>query len=218
MKSKLAVITRLHYDENDSKFPARLEQYKNRPLDSLLKQTDQDFDIWVWTEPWHDEVVKAIHPRINVFHGNWRKRDSGDSTQRYFIDYTHWRDIQGLPKYEIQVGLDSDDTLAPKAIAYIKRSCRGIKRTAISLQPLKEDLRTGQLYHMRRYAKHRCAPIFALYQPKSLTDDFMFAYQASHMRLAAYCDKKITLPEGLAFMGITGLNESTKIQPEDRPV
>lgn len=218
MRSRLAVVTRMHYPEDSVKFGFRLEYYAQHTLKSLLEQTDQDFDVWIWCEPWHDEIVKNIHPRINIFHGNWRKRDNGDSTNRYFIDYTHWKDIIGLPKYEIQVGLDSDDMLAPQAIEVIKKHCTGKQRTAISLLPLKLDLATGKRYSMRDYKAQRCSPIFALYQPGSLKDDFMFAYQSSHMRLAAYCDKKIELPTGLAFMGIGDHNESTKIKPEDKPV
>lgn len=220
MKNKIAVITRLHYDADDPKFLDRVEMYKEHTLKSLLEQTDQDFDIWIWCEEWHDEIVKAIHPRVNIFHGNWVKRSDPElsNIKKYFIDYTHWDKIVGLPKYEVQVGLDSDDVLAPNTIAEIRKVAVGDKRTAISLQPLKIDVNTGKLWHMRSYKAHRVAPIFALYQPEALNDSFMFAYQASHMRLAAYCDNKVELPVGLAYMRIHDSNESTTMmENEDRP-
>lgn len=209
---RLTIITRLHYDLGNPKFAKRVELFKQHTLPSLLAQTDQDFDIWIWTEAHHDEAVKAIHPRINVFHGNWVKREkAATGVKKYFIDYTPYKDIIGLPAYATQLNLDSDDTLSPDAVAEVKKHAQGDKILVISLQPLKIDLRTGKRYHMHNYPGARCAPIFALYQPLEHPKPFMFVNEFGHMRAGRHAEGKVALPEGFSFMNIADHNESTAI-------
>lgn len=206
MKNRIAVITRLHYDEGNPKFEKRLQMYKNYALASLLSQTDQDFDIWVWCEPWHDELVKAIHPRINVFHAEWKKRPG--KVHQFFIDYTPMSKTQGFPKYATQLGLDSDDELMPKAIETVRPFLEG-SRKAISFQPTKVDLATGKKYRMKSYRRRdKIAPIFAIYQPRG---EFLFIYEHGH-----YSGMPLKFPERihldqLAHLNVHDDNASTKV-------
>lgn len=211
MKSKTAVITRFHYPENDQGFKWRFEYYRDVTLPALLAQTDQDFDIWIWCETWHFNTFRELHPRINVFNVDYEYRRTGKHGQ-YFQDASPWAKVHGLPYYELQIALDSDDLLEPAAIETIKGAAfRCSQRTCISVQPLKLDIKTGKRYQMRGYPGHRASPCYAIYQPTTLTDNFMFLYHDSHMKIAAYCDNKIDLAEGLVLMSIHDLNDSTEI-------
>lgn len=209
----LAVITRFHYPKDHPKFDWRFDFYRRETLPRLLNQTDQNFDIWVWTEPHHDELFKALHPRVNVFHGTYDERDS-----HLFIDYTPFERIEGLPKYPIQFGLDSDDLLEPTAIAKARHYCRGQFKTFVSLQPLKLDIATGKKYYFdprRRYTQSKGSPVFAFYQPR-IDEDFVFAYHTSHLRMPTVAaDQHVVVPEGFVNMAIHGQNDSTNIRGRD---
>lgn len=210
MHDKIAVITRLAYKKDDPKFPWRLETYKKYTLPSLLNQTDDDFDIWVWCKPHHDEIIKALDPRIQVFHGEWIPREN----TKYFTSFVKWDELEGLPKYTAQLGLDSDDELAPTAIATIKKSLNG-GRKAISLQPIKRELETGKTYEMTSYAEiDRIAPIFCLYQPSE--EDWIFAYQYGHYSEMPAQFEVIVYLYGLATMNIHDSNCSTTITTKDK--
>lgn len=211
MKSKTAVITRFHYPLNDPDFNWRLEYFRDNTLRALLEQTDQDFDIWVWCETWHFNLFRELHPRIQVFNVDYIYRRTGKHGQ-YFQDGSPWDKVHGLPYYELQIAVDSDDLLEPEGVATIKAAVAGkTQRTCVSVQPLKLDIKTGKKYQMRGYPGHRASPCYAIYQPTTLTDNFMFLYHDSHMKIAAYCDQKVELPEGLVLMSIHDRNDSTGI-------
>lgn len=208
--NRIAVVTRLAYDRGDPKFMKRVELYKKYTLPSLLAQTDQDFDIWVWCKPHHAEIIKAIHPRIQVFHGEWVKREN----TKYFINFTSYDNLQGFSRYETQLGLDSDDEIAPTAIAEIRKNLNG-ERKAISLQPIKRDVNTGKKYNMKSYAeKDKLSPIFAIYQPKGV-DEFIFVYQYGHYSGMPTKFDVVVYLYGLAIMNLHESNESTRLEEYD---
>lgn len=204
MKDRLAVITRIHYEKDDPKFIGRVETYRKYTLPSLLNQTDQDFDIFVWCEPHHDELFMNLNNRINVIHGDWKPRAR---TGKYFIDYTPYSAIRGLDRYIAQLGVDSDDELLPTAVEEVKKHLNG-DRKAISIQPTKHDTETGKNYRMKSYQKRdKLAPIFCIYQPD---DPYLFIYEYGHYSgMPLQFKNKIYLGE-LAIMNIHGENESTK--------
>jgi len=209
MKNRLAVITRIHYKENDPKFAYRLETYKKYTLPSLLAQTDSDFDIFVWCEPHHNELFKSLSDRINVFSVDTEVRYKSG---KFFVDYANYSNTKGIDKYTAQLGLDSDDELKPNAIEEIKKNFDG-NRKAISLQPIKRDVETGELYNMKHYAdNNKLAPIFCLYQPD---DPYLFAYEYGHYSGMPLQFKTKVYLYDLAIMNITGENESTTIGKGD---
>lgn len=211
---RIAVITRLHYDEHDPKFMERIFLYKTLALTSLRRQTDQDFDIYIWAEEHHRAIIESIDPRIKVFTAKWERR-TGTKGRKYFIDYTEFDKVKGLPKFATVVSLDSDDELDPNGIAEIRKIAQGPERKAISFQPIKRDLRTDNLYRMKSYEeKKKISPIFALYQP---TDPYLFIYQYGHYSgmPKEFAGKINYIGEGRTFMNIHDNNESTKVISED---
>lgn len=206
---KLAVVTRIHYKADDPRFPNRVEMYKKYTLNSLLNQTDQDFDILVWCEPHHDELFKSLSDRIKIIHADTEVRYKSN---KFFVDYTPFSKVYGMDKYEAQLGLDSDDELKPEAIAEIKKHLNG-QRKAISLQPVKRDTGTGKMYKMVDYkSKGKLAPIFCLYQPD---ETYLFAYEYGHFSEMPNQFKDKVYLYGLAVMNIHGENESTGIERID---
>lgn len=206
---KLAVVTRIHYKADDPRFPQRVEMYKKYTLNSLLNQTDQDFDILVWCEPHHDELFKSLSDRIKIIHADTEVRYKSN---KFFVDYTPFSKVYGMDKYEAQLGLDSDDELKPNAIATIKQHLIG-GRKAISLQPVKRDTSTGKMYKMVDYkSKGKLAPIFCLYQPD---EPYLFAYEYGHFsEMPNQFNDKVYLYD-LAVMNIHNMNESTGIERID---
>lgn len=206
---RLAVITRIHYKADDPRFPQRVEMYKKYTLNSLLNQTDKDFDILVWCEPHHDELFKSLSDRIKIIHADTEVRYKSN---KFFVDYTPFSKVYGMDKYEAQLGLDSDDELMPNAIKEVKEYLTG-GRKAISLQPVKLDVKTGKTYKMVDYkSKGKLSPIFCLYQPD---EPYLFAYEYGHFSQMPLEFKNKVYLYGLGIMNITGENESTEIERSD---
>lgn len=210
MKNRVAVVTRLHYKLDDPKWPYRLKTYKKYTLPSLLAQTDPDFDIWVWCQPHHAKEIKALSDRIQVMFGDWTPRTR---TGKYFINYTPYRVIKHFDKYATQLGIDSDDELMPTAIEQMKPLLT--ERCAISFQPIKKVIPTGDMYEMRNYEEvERLSPIFAIHQPID-NENFLFVYEYGHYsKMPRQFDVKKYL-YGLAIMNIHHSNESTIITSKD---
>lgn len=209
---RLAVVTRIHYKADDPRFPQRVQMYKNYTLKSLLNQTDQDFDIVVWCEPHHDDLFKNLSDRIKIIHADTEVRYKSN---KFFVDYTPFSKVYGMDKYEAQLGLDSDDELKPNAIEEVKKHLNG--RRAISLQPIKRDIKTGKLYKMVDYkSKGKLSPIFCLYQPD---EPYLFAYEYGHFsEMPNQFNDKVYLYD-LAIMNILdGVNESTRIERVDKEI
>jgi len=62
------LIIRFHYEKNDPRFDWRLAYFKAMVLPRILNQSYKNFDIAIWCNPEHDEIFKALSPRIKVFH------------------------------------------------------------------------------------------------------------------------------------------------------
>jgi len=206
---RLAVVTRCHYKEDDPRFPQRVDMYKKYTLNSLLNQTDQDFDILVWCEPHHDDLFKSLSDRIKIIHADTEVRYKSN---KFFVDYTPFSKVYGMEKYEAQLGLDSDDEIKPTAIEEVKKHLKG-GRKAISLQPVKRDVKTGKMYKMVDYkSKGKLSPIFCLYQPD---EPYLFAYEYGHFSEMPNQFKDKVYLYNLSIMNIHNMNESTEIERID---
>lgn len=209
--NKIAVITRFHYEQDSEEYRWRLDYYRDEVLPRLLRQYCQDFDIWIWCEPWQEKELKSLSPRIRTFRATYAKRDS-----HLFIDYTPWENVAGLPKYPVQIGLDSDDLVNAGFVGYVRELCDCNQITHIGFQPFKLDVKTQKRYLMDRYTEKRGSPIFAFYQPDIYAKDFKFAYHTSHLRMPVLAQKRIIVPEGYAYMSIHDRNDSTRIKKTDK--
>lgn len=225
-KMKTAFIIRMHFKENDPRWPWRLAFFKSMVLPKLLRQTDQDFDICMRVNPHHKEQVKELSDKIKIFDVKARKRNYikpgyEDKSKRYFVDFVDYKDTVGLGKYEIQIGLDSDDLiLRPDFVERVKRECerRAEETVHISFQPHIFHVPTLRNYRCPvRYGESKGSPIFALYQPKGI-ENYLFAYEDSHLLLPRYVHKKLRIEEGYCAYSVHACNSSTGLYNNARQI
>lgn len=203
---KLALIQRLHYPQG-KEFDWRFNFWKENVLPALNNQT-ADFDHWIWCEPHHEHLFQELG--INTFQVNHKT-----TFARNIHDYTDYKNVIGLPKYPIQVSIDSDDIPSEHLVSKVRELSKGDKNTLISFQPIKQDSR-GNKYAMKNYKRrNKCAGIFAMYQPK---EEFRWVYYSSHYRLPndPYWDNIIWVGRGYVTVNVHGHNHSTKIKSEDK--
>ena len=201
LDTNTAIITRFHY-EDDAEFEKRFAFYCKRVLPTVLAQTDQNFDIAVWCEPRHANRFAQLSPKMKPFTATYEKRGGP-----FFADFTDWENVSGLKQYEIQVGLDSDDVIAPDYIETIHRLCRGERSILVTFNPLIYDIRLQRYGMIGGYGEKRASAFFALYYPG--LRKFYFAYCDSHLRLGAYVDKVIIGPDMKCCALVHGMNDST---------
>lgn len=210
-----AFIIRMHYPAGDTRFAWRLAYFYSMVLPRLLAQTDKDFDIWVRCRAEDDGVIRSLHPRLQTFHvKDEAEKHVGKHGKQYFTDFVPWERVEGLPKYDIQMGLDSDDLISPDYVARIEAE---VGRYAMNFPDRSfhvsfqqgvfdlKKLRTGQIGV--GYSPQRGSAFFALYQPNK--NKYIFAYQDSHLRLWKYVSNSVTLEEGHCWATAHDLNEST---------
>lgn len=215
-----AVIIRMHYPPGDPRFAWRLAYFYSMVLPRLLAQTDQNFDIWIRCRAEDVAVIQSLHPRLHTFQV---KNEAEQSVQkygrRYFQDFVPWADVVGLPQYDIQTGLDSDDLVRKDFIERISYEVGQWKDSTlgkghalhISFQPQLFDLKTLQQYSMsQRYNPKKGSAFMALYQP-NFGPGYRFIYEDSHLRLWRFAAHSITLPVGYCWASCHDLNESTKV-------
>lgn len=207
-----AVIIRFHYDKNNPDFKWRFNYFKKEVLPRILNQSIQDFDICIWCESHHDELFKSLSSKIKVFKSLYEKKVDAKT----LYDYSPFEKVKGLEKYNLQLGLDSDDMIESNLLEKLEEICKKENRkTLISIQPIKKHLRTGKKYRMKSYERrNRCSPCFAIYQPE-IKEDYEWPYYRSHYRLNFDFNNVIYLDEGYCTMSIHNFNDSTKIGNED---
>lgn len=209
MKTNILII-RFHYQEADLRFDWRFDYFKAMVLPRILKQTDQNFDIGIRCNPKHDELFKALSPKIKTFH---TKNDDarykvGRNGKKYFEDFVAWVDVVGLEKYDIQTGIDSDDLMGPNYIKMVNEAMAGQKEaTHACFQPELFDLKTLTTKPMMRYYEIRGSAFMALYQPDKT--NYRFLYERSHISLFKFAKRSIILPKGHCWATAHWINEST---------
>lgn len=211
MTDTISICTRFHFDKDSPNFQWRYEYYRDSVLPRILNQTDQNFIINIWCEPWHDELFKSLSERINIFRVNVKTEFPGG----HLKDFARWDAITGLEPAKIQVGLDSDDLIESNFLEKVRELSYGNKNRLISFQPVKLSLNSGTKYRMKNYkSRRKCSPIFAMYQPVRIK----YPYYRSHYRLPEDIRWKsiIYIPEGYCYMSIHDNNVSTKVTNRDK--
>jgi hypothetical protein len=209
MKS-IGLIIRFHYKENDPRFDWRFSYFKAIVLPRILNQSDKDFDICIWCEPHHDNLFKGLSEKIKVFHSKidtvkYKVRSNG---KKYYYDFIDFENLEGLEKYDIQVGIDSDDLMGFDYIRAIRMQTEGKSQaTHICFQPKTFNLKTLMIKPMIEYKKNRGSAFFALFQPDK--SNYKFIYCDSHISMGKYAKESIILPAGHCWATIHYINEST---------
>ena len=205
-----ALIIRFHYGKEDPRFDWRFSYFKAVVLPRILNQTRKDFDICIWCNKWHDEIFKSLSSRIKIFHS---KKETIKyrilKGKKYYYDFIEYEDLEGLDKYEIQSGIDSDDLISRDYIDTIVKYLKNEKgKTHLCFQPKTFNLKTLAIKPMLPYHSKRGSPFLSLYQPNK-EDNYKFIYCDSHISMWRYAKKSIIIPSGHCFMTIHYLNEST---------
>lgn len=209
--SKLSICfcIRFHYKQDDPRFNWRFKHFVDNVLPRIKAQTYKDFDICVWCNDWHKELFEGLGLKtFNVIKESVRYK--GDR-KKYFHDFTPWSEVIGLDKYDIQLGLDSDDYIEPqyleKIIEEIIKNKDGNKSIHICYEPEMVRLSTGKIEHLGNYNKKRGSAFMALYQPDKT--NYRFVYEESHISIIRNADIAIVLPKGYCYAVAHEINEST---------
>lgn len=179
MEISTAIIIRLHY-KDDKEFYKRLSFFRTLTLPSILRQTDQDFDICIWCEDKHKEVIESLNNKIKTFNVT-KLADYPEHRHKkgFHIDFTYWEDVVGLDKYDIQLGLDSDDIIFPEYVEKAKEALQYVNH--VSFQPYIFELPTLKTYTCPIiYTEERGSALFGIKPDK---DNYIFAYEQSHLQL-----------------------------------
>lgn len=222
---KTAFIIRMHFKKNDPRWEWRLAYFRSVVLPKILDQTDKDFDICMRVNKHHAEQVQALSDRIKIFDVVPEKNGYIDPKNRrkarkYFIDFIHYKYTVGLEKYDIQIGIDSDDMpLRNDFVERVKMECMRYPDLPlhISFQP--------HIFHVPTLRMFECpmnygskltngSPIFAIYQPKASENQrYIFAYSDSHLQLPNKIKRAIRIEEDYCCYSVHGKNSSTGLYP-----
>ena len=219
-----AFIIRFHYNEGDPRFDWRFAYFRSVVLPRILAQSEQGFDIAVWCNSWHRSLFLALDQKVRTFSvrpevdGYVRPEDRERAT-RYHIDFTYWRDVVGLPPYEIQMGLDSDDLIR---CDYVERAFKEINRAGgvsshVCFQPLVFNLGNLTQYDYKpQYGLGSGSPFFAIRQTDR--SNYIFAYEYSHLHLPRHFGQSTTVEAGYCWFTIHGANASTMFRADSQPI
>lgn len=208
-----ALIIRFHYEKDDKRYPWRLAYFKSMVLPRILNQTVKNFEIYMRVNPWQVEEVKALDPRINIFMVEHEKADyKYTGGKKYFLDFVPYKQVCGLPMFDIQSGLDSDDLIAPDYMETVQRviSEQGDERVHVCYQPEIFDLKDLKIRPIgTTYTPTKGSAFLSLYQPKKIRE-YKFIYEESHLKMGRGI-KSIVLPAGKCWATVHGKNESTGV-------
>lgn len=205
--TEAAFIIRLSYGPLlEPEWRSRSDLFRRYCLPRLRGQTESA-DIWVWTHPRHVDEARAWGVKTFTVRGT-----PGVLSARH----TAWSDVQGLPRYSVQLLLGSDDIVGPEFVAAALRALASIRipRALVTFQPLKMDLASGRLYTMVSYSTDRPSPFVALRQPDD--ERYAWVWALGHTRLHKIADVTVLGPSGHAVLVVHGQNLSTEIVSTDR--
>lgn len=218
MENKLSVafIIRFHYEVEDQKFWWRYNYFKDKVMPRIQKQTYKDFDICIRCYSKHNDLFVNLDPRIKTFQVKEEatRHFVGTNNKTYFEDHTTWDKVMGLKKYDVQIGLDSDDLIEDTYVQIIVSRVNQYinqypnKSLHICFQPEKYISRDDRKKPMMDYTETRGSAFFAVYQPDKV--NYKFGYQQSHITLGRLFDKSIVIPSGHCMATVHNFNESTR--------
>jgi hypothetical protein len=209
---KVGVIMRFHYNKDDTRFNWRFNHFKKEVLPRLKNQTYKNFDICIGVNDWQIPLFKNLG--VKTFTADWNIRykvNKNNPNKKYFHDFISFEELKGLDKYDIQIGLDSDDLVEPKYVEIIKKEVEGhIKKNPdkslhLCYQP--QLIRDGEKSSMKQYGIKRGSAFMGLYIPKN--KEYYFIYSNSHIEMPLKADCFKLLPEGYCYALAHELNEST---------
>lgn len=189
----------------------RFAWFREQTLPRILAQRDADFDLWLWINEKHRAEVEAMSPRIRTF------------TADHILPLDAripWSAAHDLPRYPIQLRLDSDDLIGPDYVSTARTALAGLRapRALVWFQPYKVDVVTQKLYWcapMRRttryaYGNDRPSAFLALRQPVD-HPDYSWVYGRGHMKAHLLADEVAPAGVGHCVAACHAHNDSTAI-------
>jgi hypothetical protein len=201
-------IIRFHYHKKDPRFFQRYMFFKSKVLPRIKEQTYKDFDVYVWCNPLHDELFQKLG--CNTFHAPDKRRYN---VSGYYHDFIRYEETEGLPKLEVQMGLDSDDFIKQNYVKIIMDSVQLHKKNNsekslhICFQPQLFAIKNKRITAMRRYSARKGSAFMALYQPEN--KKYRFIYSESHVSIIRRADCSKHIPEGYCYAVKHDINETT---------
>lgn len=216
--NEIAFVIRFCYARS---YPAearefRFRWFRDEVLPRILAQRYQGFDIWLWAMPEHRREIEAWSPRIRTF---GLRRPMAQLETSY-----PWHHVVRLPRYPIQVRVDSDDLVSPDFLSRgIEELAKMSGRRAIAwYQPEKVAVSTGAVYTCRpdygngSYS-NLAVPAFLLYRQRPRDHDYSWVYARGHIRLGKIADEVRGIEAGYCWAACHGHNDSTGVWPADEP-
>jgi hypothetical protein len=208
------LFIRFHYENDDPRWPWRLAYFKSMVLPRILNQKNGDFDIWIRCNPWHKDEIELCSPRIKTFQvKNEKVKYKKSGHKKYFHDFVKWADVIGVPRYDIQISVDSDDLVSKDFIDLMVKEIEKYKKldsVHVHFQPETFYLSKLVKRPMLEYHKKRGSAFFALYQNNAeKRKDYFFIQGESHIYMWKHAQKSVVLPVGHCFATIHQVNEST---------
>lgn len=211
MSLSVGVIIRFHYERNDPRFSWRFEYFRRHVLPRLKQQAYDNFEIWIRCNEWHRPLFESLG--LNTFYIQnevVKYKQSKNGNKRFFHDFVPYEMTVGLPKFDVQFGLDSDDLISEQYIMKVMKTIIDqdlTKSIHVCYQPELLYWKTGVIKPLRQYSTNRGSAFMALYQPRNYK--YRFIYDESHISIIKKADIRIVLPRGECFASVHDFNEST---------
>jgi hypothetical protein len=223
-----AFIIRMHFKKEDPRWSWRLAYFQSIVLPKILSQRDQDFDICIRANKHHEKELLALSPKIKVFDvdpkkKNWVKPGYEAKIKKYFVDFVNFEDIIGLDRYDIQIGIDSDDMpIRDDFVTRIKKEVEKDRERSlhISFQPQIFQPSTLRVYECPfeyGVSTLKGSPVFAIYQPLK-GKGYMYAYEDSHLLLPRYMNKAIRIEDDYCVYSVHECNSSTSLNRNSKQI
>jgi hypothetical protein len=184
-----AFLTRLHYPPG-SRAEWRMAYFEAMTL-PRLRPHGIDVCLWVddWQRPWCERIGCKPFTVRPEFQGHIKPGYEAKA-KSYHVDFVPWSAVVGLPRYELQIAIDSDELLMPRTRPGLLERLRRELNSAppgetchVSFQHEMFDVQECRLYRSQyRYSIEKGSPLYALWQPEG-TEPYVFAYDDSHQRI-----------------------------------
>ncbi len=200
MKSRVAIIVRSCYP--DVMPQQALERY-DKFLESLSKQTDKDFTIYILC----DNLYGKKGLPINID----RMRD-----------VTNWYDLDirftDLPKYtyEIEARIDNDDIVSPQYVEKLRQiyNLTNYDTFMINPVPIKLDINTGKYYEHEQGYNYEGTSMFCVLCQKKEKKHYI--YDRPHISMAKEVGAVVMMEAGHTFLVCHGNNQLSKITGKEK--
>jgi len=218
-----AFLIRLHYPPGPQA-DWRLAYFETQCLPRILQQSGE-FDVCVWCEPHHWSRVAAMgcKPfRMRPEFDGWVKPGYEHKTDRYHVDFHPWSHVAYLPRYDLQIAIDSDELLLREdTLDRLRTELLSVpdgETAHISFQHEMFDVDRLELCRSQfRYSEDKGSPFYALWQPGVAESEYVFCYDDSHQQIGQQMKhRRFVSDDGdraYVAASVHGFNASTKRRP-----